>query len=129
MLLPVGFLTNCSYYKFKIIVLFCQLYNQHILDLSVRLKLLLHFVVQLNCIRLPLSFYSVVYRIIQSTFYFLTISANSHDDNSAFSFRSQFYCYSSISKSNNQTHKLNSNNVKQISDFIYDLLQRLRITV
>ena len=47
---PTGFLTHCSYYKFKIIVLFYQLYNHPYSEPISNFHSIMQFVFQLNCI-------------------------------------------------------------------------------
>ena len=130
MLFSAGFLTHCSYYKFKILVLFCQSCNQPILNSLAKFKVIFAiFVSQLNCICLPHGTYSTVHIFIQSI-----ISINNFT-NSQMTF--QHFCSRANStviilstRTTSNTIELKKKKyVKQIFDFINDLLQRFRTSV
>ena len=67
MLCPTGFLTHCSYYKFKIIFLFRQLYNHPYSELSSQFPVNYAICISIKLHYMPFSPYSTVYRFIQST--------------------------------------------------------------
>ena len=68
MLFLVGFLTHCSYYKFKILVLFCRLYNQPILNPLAKFPVnFCNVCISIKLQLLPCSTYSTFHVFIQST--------------------------------------------------------------
>ena len=67
MLCPTGFLTHCSYYKFKIIVLFRQLYNHPYSELNSQFPVHYAICISIKLHYMPFNPYSAVYRFIQSS--------------------------------------------------------------
>ena len=61
MLCPADFLTHCSYYKFKIIVLFHQLYNHPYSELSSQFPVNYAICISIKLHYMPVSPYSAVY--------------------------------------------------------------------
>ena len=128
MLFPAGFLTHCSYYKFKIIVLFCQLYNQSYSELISKISSqLCNFCVS---IKLHLFCCSALIQQFTSLFNLLSVFTTSLTSKMTF----QHFCLRANStviqlstRAQSNTIELNIN--KQFSDFINDLLQRFRTTV
>ena len=67
MLFPTGFVTHCLYYKFKIIVLFLQLYNHPYSELSSQFPVNYAICISIKLHYMPFSPYSAVYIFIQSS--------------------------------------------------------------
>ena len=128
MLFPAGFLTHCSYYKFNLIVLFCQLYNQSYYELISKISSqLCNF-----CVSIKLHLFCCSAFIQQFTSLFKLLSVFTTLLTSKMTF--QHFCSRANStviqlSTRAQSNTIELNNKKQFSDFIKDLLQRFRTTV